>query len=159
MKRCMILTAALTAGILVLGLASSPALQAAERKGTVGIKTVPLSKTQTWMLRGGTSGRELYREFCASCHGANAHGEGAAAAALSFPPTDLTRLAGARGDFPFAHVVYVLMSPCDDPHHRALDGTQTMPCWKRTLHDVLGSDGASYAVTYRLARYLESVQE
>jgi mono/diheme cytochrome c family protein len=34
----------------------------------------------------------VYRRYCASCHGVEGRGDGPAAAALSPPPTDLTRL-------------------------------------------------------------------
>jgi mono/diheme cytochrome c family protein len=39
------------------------------------------------------SGSELYTTYCASCHGANAHGNGSVAIFLRVPPADLTQIA------------------------------------------------------------------
>ena len=51
-------------------------------------------------------GRELYLEFCATCHGVDATGGGPMATVLVLQPTDLTALsAGGEGRFPRARVV------------------------------------------------------
>jgi len=39
-----------------------------------------------------TSGKQMYINYCASCHGVDGRGNGPAAAALKMPPTDLTVL-------------------------------------------------------------------
>jgi hypothetical protein len=162
MTRKLVPIAVFCAGILVFGSTPAPASGQTEVEKTVSIERKRLTRDETWMLRSGTSGHDLYQEFCASCHGTTAHGDGVAAELLSIAPTDLTRLASTRagGEFPSKRVIYmVAMSPCDDPHHRAPDGTETMPCWKSILREALRSDGASHHLAYRLARYLESVQE
>lgn len=52
------------------------------------------------------SGRALYAEHCAVCHGDGGRGDGPAAAGLTPPPTDLTRLAaGNDGVFPLVRVM------------------------------------------------------
>ena len=42
---------------------------------------------------GAFKGADLYREYCAVCHGENGKGNGPAASALKNPPTDLTTIA------------------------------------------------------------------
>src|SRR5512133_3426243 len=44
------------------------------------------------------SGDQLYREFCAVCHGIDAKGSGPAASALKSNPTDLTQIARRNGN-------------------------------------------------------------
>lgn len=52
------------------------------------------------------SGRALYADYCAACHGDGGRGDGPAAAGLTPPPVDLTRLsAGNAGVFPTAQVM------------------------------------------------------
>src|SRR5271167_4726699 len=61
------------------------------------------------------SGAELYREFCASCHGASGHGDGPAAPSLKQKVPNLTLLAKRRGGvFPAEEI------------HRIVDG-RSMP--------------------------------
>ncbi|MCA0928986.1 c-type cytochrome [Ruegeria profundi] len=50
-------------------------------------------------------GAELYRHFCATCHGIDAAGQGPMAGVLLIPPPDLTKLANEDGVFPTARVV------------------------------------------------------
>ena len=52
------------------------------------------------------SGRALYAENCAVCHGDGGRGDGPAAAGLTPPPTDLTRLTASHdGSFPLVMVM------------------------------------------------------
>lgn len=52
------------------------------------------------------AGAELYRSYCAACHGPEARGDGAMAGMLTVPPADLTRLAATNGGvFPVFRVV------------------------------------------------------
>jgi mono/diheme cytochrome c family protein len=59
------------------------------------IKKVPAALTSP------TSGSEMFKEYCASCHGADARGRGPAAPALKASPADLTVLSrNNHGKFP-----------------------------------------------------------
>ncbi len=52
------------------------------------------------------SGRALYADYCAACHGPDGRGDGPAAAGLSARPADLTRLAARNGgQFPLVRVM------------------------------------------------------
>ncbi len=51
-------------------------------------------------------GQEIYLNYCAACHGANARGSGRLAPDLPFAPTDLTQLSAMNGGvFPSARVM------------------------------------------------------
>jgi mono/diheme cytochrome c family protein len=74
----------------------------------------------------GTSGSAVYRTYCATCHGAEARGDGPLAENLRHAPPDLTRLAKRNaGKFDAARV------------HRMIDGRDPvkghgggdMPIW------------------------------
>ena len=60
---------------------------AQDEKQKPEIKHVPVSHTSA------ASGKEMFTQYCASCHGKEAKGDGPASAALNTPPPDLTRLA------------------------------------------------------------------
>src|SRR5579872_3110913 len=72
------------------------------------------------------SGDVMFRQFCASCHGLDAHGGGPTAVALKTPPPDLTTLAKRHGGkFPSDYVESVLrFGPGVTAH-----GTSDMPTW------------------------------
>jgi mono/diheme cytochrome c family protein len=104
------------------------------------------------------SGVAMYSAYCASCHGANAKGNGRAAAALSNQPTDLTALSVQNGGkFPKAHVAYMLRVAGTAPAH----GTTDMPVWNEAFRGLDGghlrAQVASLRV-YNLVNYLEQVQ-
>ena len=62
----------------------------------------------------------VYRRYCASCHGLEGRGDGPAAAALSPPPTDLTRL---------TYNVEELMWRIDGTQTIRAHGDSPMPVW------------------------------
>ncbi len=51
------------------------------------------------------TGSELYRHYCATCHGIDAKGQGPMAGVLIIQPTDLTTLNDADGVFPLMRVI------------------------------------------------------
>lgn len=52
-------------------------------------------------------GRQVYRSYCATCHGMNGGGDGPMTAVMAIQPPDLTRLAALNGGvFPRVRVVY-----------------------------------------------------
>jgi mono/diheme cytochrome c family protein len=72
------------------------------------------------------SGEQMYKEYCAVCHGADAKGHGPLAALLKTPPPDLTTLAKRHtGKFPYDYVASVLeFGPGVTAH-----GSSDMPTW------------------------------
>ena len=72
------------------------------------------------------SGERMYKEYCASCHGADAKGHGPLAPLLKTPPPDLTTLAKRHlGKFPYDYVSNVLEFGPGVPAH----GSSDMPTW------------------------------
>ena len=75
-------------------------------------------------------GQALYRQLCASCHGANGTGDGPLADQLKVHLPDLTRLsAGNGGTFPRTAVRAVITGERAIPTH----GPLSMPVWGRRL--------------------------
>ena len=72
------------------------------------------------------SGKMMYQEHCAACHGADAKGTGPFAHFLKTPPADLTSLAKRHsGKFPREYVSGVLeFGPGPTTH-----GSSDMPVW------------------------------
>src|ERR1035438_2644691 len=67
--------------------------------------TIPVNKTSA------TSGKQMYANYCAPCHGVDGKGQGPVASALKTPPSDLTVLSrNNHGKFPDTHIVTVLQN-------------------------------------------------
>jgi len=103
-----------------------------------------------------TSGKQMYANYCAPCHGMDAKGHGAVATALRVPPTDLTLLSrNNRGRFPDTHIVSVLQNGVEIPAH----GTAEMPVWGPILGKMNQANSQDRMLRIsNLSHYLESVQ-
>lgn len=134
--------------LVSLALVVAPAAIAQEK---VKVKTVPMKSTDR------TSGVEMYRNYCASCHGLSGKGDGPAAPAMKTGPTDLTALAKNNGGkFPTLKVNYVLSMDTSVPAHGAKD----MPVWGVLLRDMEGgSPGYTRMRVHNLLTYVESLQQ
>ncbi len=135
--------------LLQLSILSISSLAAFGQTGQAGqSKEGDIPLTQSY------SGAEMYRTWCASCHGTQGKGDGPAAAALKKPPTDLTQIAKKNhGKFPTEKVRDYI----DGTKAVAAHGSRDMPVWGSFFRR-LGDDNA---VTYRvvtLANYVESLQ-
>ncbi len=124
-------------------------LTLAQDKGKTVQKT-PIEQTSP------ASGKEMFKTYCAACHGKDAKGAGPAAAELKMAPPDLTMLAKRHdGKFPADYVANVLRNGAKAPAH----GSSEMPVWGPLFASISGRDPA--VVTMRitnLVRYLESLQ-
>jgi mono/diheme cytochrome c family protein len=91
----------------------------------VGATNVPAAD-DTFPLNYVPSGRAIFQQYCASCHGALAKGDGPMAAVLKTMPPDLTRLSRRHQDkFPEGYVRAVLeFGPGPNSH-----GSADMPTW------------------------------
>jgi len=132
--------------LLVFAVAQQPA---PSQSGTA-IKHVPITKTSP------VSGKEMYDNYCAVCHGKDGKGDGPAASALKTPPNDLTALArNAGGKYPASHVAAVIRGQATTAAH----GTQDMPVWGPLFSTI--SQGHEAQVQQRitnLVAYVESLQ-
>jgi hypothetical protein len=101
-------------------------------------------------------GRELFRSYCASCHGTDGTGNGPAGASLKVAPADLTRIS-KKGKFPREKVIAYIVGETPVPAH----GSREMPVWGRVLqeqHRGPFASAAARAEIYALTDYLESIQ-
>jgi mono/diheme cytochrome c family protein len=103
------------------------------------------------------SGKQMYRQYCAACHGSDGRGRGPAAPALSKQPPDLTTLAKRHaGKFPEDYVTSVLrFGPGFSAH-----GSSEMPVWGPIFQYIENYNEAAVRQRIRnLCDYLESMQE
>ena len=100
------------------------------------------------------SGADIFKWYCAACHGKNAKGNGPAASELKVPSPDLTTLAKRnKGKFPADYVTRVLVNGPKPAH-----GTPEMPLWG-PLFSELNAKGRVTVEINSVVHYLESLQE
>ena len=114
------------------------------------IKKVPVARTAK------DSGPEMYKAYCASCHGLDGKGKGPAAAALKIPATDLTLLSKSKGGkFPELRFQNVIKVNTEMSAH----GSSDMPTWGPIFRSLeSGSEGFVSMRIYNLMKYVESIQ-
>lgn len=107
-------------------------------------------------------GREAYRSYCASCHGARGGGDGPIAEVLKVPPADLTQIRNRnQGTFPKEKLEKIIDGR--DASLARVHGNSDMPIWgERLAQEVPGSDAKKNDHVRRrigfILRYLESIQ-
>ena len=115
------------------------------------IKHVPAKDTSP------ASGEQMFTNYCASCHGKDAKGNGPAASALNKAPADLTTLSKRNGGkYPDMKVTSVLRGEASVAAH----GTQEMPVWGPVFWHM--SQGHPSEVQQRIAnlnKHLKSIQQ
>lgn len=115
------------------------------------IKIVPVTPTAPG------DGKNMYVNYCASCHGTDGKGNGPAATALKDAPTDLTRLAANhKGVFPEDSVKsYIKGTDAVSAH-----GTRDMPVWGVVFKNFQSpNDTAMIDIRVNvLAEYIKSLQ-
>ena len=115
------------------------------------VKRVPMKATSA------TDGAEMFKAYCATCHGVTGQGDGPAAAALNKVPGNLTRLSERNnGKFPTARVQAMIQGAEGVDAH----GNREMPVWG-PLFRTLGTSPNSQEKlrTFNLVKYLESIQK
>ncbi len=101
-------------------------------------------------------GPDLYRLYCATCHGRDGRGNGPAAASLKVPPPDLTRLARRRtGVFPARDVEAIVRGGTVITAH----GSDEMPVWGPIFYALDPSDARVKARISSLVGHLASIQQ
>jgi mono/diheme cytochrome c family protein len=101
-------------------------------------------------------GAELFKTYCASCHGADGTGNGPLARALRHAPADLTQIAKRNGGmFPTARLQRIVAGRDIESH-----GDREMPVWGDAFTTT--REGRSQKITdARIAGivlYLQSIQ-
>jgi len=115
------------------------------------IKHVPIKQTSP------ASGAEMYKTYCAVCHGTDGKGNGPAAEALKVPPSDLTTMATRNGGkYPAMKVTAMLHGE----EVLAAHGTKDMPIWGNLFRSMsAGHEAEVQQRVTNLNKYLESIQK
>jgi mono/diheme cytochrome c family protein len=103
-----------------------------------------------------TSGKQMYANYCAPCHGVDGRGHGVAAANLKTAPSDLTVLSRQnRGKYPDVHIVAVLEDGTAIQGHRSAE----MPVWGPILGKMNKTTPEERLLRIcNLSRYLDTIQ-
>jgi mono/diheme cytochrome c family protein len=106
------------------------------------------------------TGQELYKRFCASCHGITGEGDGPVASSMKVMTPDLTRIAKRQsGKFPAERLHQIIDGRLTRPPH----GTRDMPVWGREFTMVDGDDEAARQraeeLIQKLVEHLRSIQK
>jgi mono/diheme cytochrome c family protein len=135
---------------MVLGVVITMVMMASAQEPKKEVKHVAIKPTSA------ASGQEMYKSYCAVCHGTDAKGNGPATGALKVPPPDLTTLASKNGGkYPAAKVSSII----DGEEVLAAHGSKDMPIWGHLFRSISG--GHDSEVQQRIAnlnKYIESLQ-
>ena len=110
---------------------------------------------QSTRLIRSVEGRDLFRAYCASCHGADGKGRGPGAASLKTRVADLTVLAANNGGvFPATRVRTAIMGEEVIASH----GSREMPVWGPIFHQIEADVDRGDVRLENLVTYLQSIQ-
>jgi mono/diheme cytochrome c family protein len=116
------------------------------------VKKVPITRSDV------TSGAQMWKDYCAACHGASGNGNGPAAETLKSPPPDLSLMAKQNnGKFPAEHFAVVLKFGSGGHAH----GTSDMPIWGPLFNSLEphNTEGMTQLRIRNLTEYVESLQQ
>jgi mono/diheme cytochrome c family protein len=100
-------------------------------------------------------GADLFRAYCASCHGPDGKGNGPAAAALKTKVPNLTALSMRNGGkFPEANVRQMITGDAAVAAH----GSRLMPIWGPVFHQIERDVDRGHVRVQNLVEYLQSIQ-
>lgn len=141
----LVLIAGLLLGVLFIG----QGIGRSQTKDPI-LKLVAISYSQP------DSGKQMYQDYCAACHGMNGKGNGPAAQFLKTPPPDLTTIGNRyAGKSVATKVSAVLRSGTASRAH----GTVAMPLWESLFSSLHGGDQVGALRIRNLSEYVESIQK
>jgi mono/diheme cytochrome c family protein len=136
-------------GMLLIGV-SEAILATQGEAGTQkkNLKKEPIASSES------ESGAQLYKNYCAACHGVEGKGDGQVARFLKGPPADLSTLAQRNdGKYPADGVAATLLNGSENSVH----GTSDMPIWGPVFQS-RGKDVAQTRIN-NLTKFVESLQQ
>ena len=137
-------------GILILAAAMCQISSGTQSAG-------PRQETEPVKLIESIRGPDLYRSYCAVCHGVDARGKGPMAPALKAAPTNLTSLTKRnKGKFP-AEMVRMTIS--GEQLAGLSHGSRDMPVWGPVFSQVTRDQDLGLVRIDNLVRYIETLQE
>jgi len=140
----------ITIAVILVAISAFVVAQQVAAPASTTVKHVPITNTPS------DSGKEMFKTYCAVCHGTDGKGKGPAASAMKTAPTDLTTLAQkSGGKYPSAHVASVIRGQATLPSH----GSQDMPVWGPLFSSISqGHEGQVQQRTANLVEYVETLQ-
>lgn len=104
-----------------------------------------------------TSGLQMYRAYCADCHGEKGKGDGPVASVLKIVPPDLTLLAKRNnGKFPYSRVLKSVRGDVAVAAH----GSREMPMWGPVFRSMSKGDKAEAELRLKtLTSFVASMQQ
>jgi len=101
------------------------------------------------------TGAELWKQYCAVCHGTDGRGNGPAAGALVMRPNDITQLTKQNsGKYPQGRVRDVIVGEQSVPAH----GTKEMPMWGDVFRSISPNESFKEMRITNLVLYIQSIQ-
>ncbi len=132
-------------GLLLIGIGAALA-----QEPPTTMKKVPVHATQS------ITGKDLYQEYCAVCHGPAGKGDGPAAGALKAPLPDLTQISRKNGGkFPELRVQHIINGEADVP---AAHGSKDMPIWGYIFRHMGANPDIGNVRVHNLMMYIEEIQ-
>lgn len=102
-------------------------------------------------------GKELFRGYCASCHGMDGKGGGPVASVLKTPVPDLTTLTKRKGGkFPGADLEKLILG---EGVPAAAHGSREMPVWGPVFRRVENDQDFGLVRVRRVVEYIQSLQK
>jgi mono/diheme cytochrome c family protein len=102
------------------------------------------------------TGEQIYKEFCAVCHGIDAKGSGPAASALKVTPTDLTQFS-RRNSNKYNELKMRGIINNTDPV--GAHGTGEMPIWGDVFKSISANETFGQMRVDALVKYLQTIQK
>ncbi len=140
----------ISAAVIVIVVSAFAAGQQTPPQSSTTVKHVPITNASSG------SGKEMFKSYCAVCHGSDGKGNGPAASAMKTAPVDLTALAQKNGGkYPAAHVAAILRGQATNPAH----GDTEMPIWGPLFSSIShGHDAQVQQRITNLVAYVEGIQ-
>lgn len=141
--------------ILLLGvsgaiLVAQGVVGAQEKQGGKELKKVPITYSKP------ESGAQMYKDYCAACHGTEGRGDGPAVEFLKVAPPDLRTMAQRNsGKYPGDRVATTLRFGTGTRAH----GTSDMPIWGPVFRSQDADKNVSEPRMHNLNAYIESLQQ
>jgi mono/diheme cytochrome c family protein len=112
-----------------------------------------VTATASAQLSARSEGKNMFRQYCATCHGLDGKGHGPTADSLKKAPADLTVLQEAGKKFPGERVVHAIEGTGEGGPH----GTREMPVWGQVFRYTKNTPPPQLAIQ-RLVDYIQEIQ-
>jgi mono/diheme cytochrome c family protein len=102
-------------------------------------------------------GAQIFRSYCATCHGADGKGRGPVAGALKHPPSDLTLISRRNGGrFPRDRVKAIIAG---QEQSTSAHGSREMPVWGPVFHEVERDQDWGEVRLENVTLFIQSLQQ